>query len=141
MVLSCLPRPFRSGPTPFLKGEDMKCDFCDEEAIISSGHKRCKTHAREQDRIAIHLMILDVFPSLPITKIHELCSEMFGTSDYSFSLMSNIYKILARGPMDRDGWYIKPLPQYIGEVFTEFLRTRHTPFYERTINERIERFY
>jgi hypothetical protein len=86
-------------------------------------------------------MILDVFPSLPITKIHELCSEMFGTFDYSFSLMSRVYGILDRGPKDRAGWYTKPLSQYVGEVFTEFLRVRHTSLYERIINERTERFY
>jgi hypothetical protein len=119
----------------------MKCDFCDNEAIVSSGYRRCKVHAREQDRIAIHLMILDVFPLIPIAKIHELCSEMFGTSDYSFSLMSNVYKILDRGSMGRDGWYITPLPKYVGEVFTEFLRIKHPGFYEKVINERTERFY
>lgn len=121
-----------------------KCDFCDEEAVVISGYKRCKAHAKEQDRIAIHLMILDVFPSIPVTKIHELCSEMFGTEDYGFSsfpALSNISYDLKRGPIDRTGWYTKSQSRYLSEAFEKFLRKKHPEFYKQIKASKIERFY
>jgi len=123
----------------------MKCDFCDEEAVLTSGYHYCQKHARGQDRIAIHNMIVDTFPSITMTRIHQLCSEMFGTEDYGFSTFPRLYAIIDRGPIlkfgPRMGWYAKPQAQYLMDAFSKFLEEKHPQFWLRVKDDRIERFY
>ena len=123
----------------------MKCDFCDEEAVLTSGYHYCPKHARGRDRIAIHNILGDAYPSITLDKIKQVCCEMFETQDYGFSTFPSLYKILDRGPIlkigPRMGWYAKPLEPYLIETFEIYLKNNHEIFWNRVKNDRITRFY
>lgn len=125
----------------------MKCDFdsCDKKVVLISGYHYCAEHARGRDRIAIHNIIQDAFPTITLEKIKQMCCEMFETTDYGFSTFSKLYKIKDRGLLlkngPRVGWYAKPLESYLIETFEVYLRTNHEIFWNRVKNDRIVRFY
>ena len=126
----------------------MKCDFCDEETVLTSGYHYCAEHSRGRDRIVIHNIIQDAFPLVTLEKIKQMCIEMFGTPDYGYSRFPALSKIgngLDRGPVfktgPRTGWYMKPQEIYLVEAFEIHLRINHPKFYERIKGDRVERFY
>jgi hypothetical protein len=126
----------------------MKCDLCDEEAILISGYHYCARHARGRDRIAIHNIIQDAYPMVTLEKIKQICSEMFGTSSYGFSTFPELIKIggdLDRGPIlkigPRAGWFAKPQEVYLIEAFEKHLQINHTAFWGRIKGEKQERYY
>lgn len=123
----------------------MKCDFCDGEAVLTSGYHYCTGHSRGRDRIVIHNIIQDALPTITLDKIKQVCCEMFETDQYGFSTFPRLYKILDRGPIlkigPRAGWYARPQESYLIETFGIYLQKNHPILWNRVKNDRVTRFY
>jgi len=116
-----------------------KCDFCGEKRVThTSGYHYCSACCRKNiDRVWIHNVICDAFPSLTLTQVKGLCGEMFSDDDYGYSKFSNLYKIL-----DRGGWNEKrrrfniPSHIYLVRVFDQFIKVQHPKLFERVKDDR-----
>lgn len=123
----------------------MKCDFCNEKATLTAGYHYCPKHIRGLDRIAIHIILIEAYPTLTLERIKQFCVEMFGIEDYGFSTFPVLYKIHDRGKMYRDarneGWYKKPQALYLIETFELFIQDKYPKFWERIKNDRVVKHY
>jgi len=114
-----------------------KCSFCgDENVILIAGYDYCIPCSRKLDRASIHTVLSRVYRSLTMDNIKELCTEMFGSKDYCFSMFPKLYVIL-----DRGGWieserrFKIPINEYLITVFREYIGQKHPRLFERINHE------
>ncbi len=117
--------------------EKRKCSFCDNEnVVLISGYNYCISCSRRLDRSAIHTVISKFYSPLTMDNIKELCTEMFGTKDYCFSMFPKLYTILDRGQwIFSKHRYKITTTEYLIKVFKEFVKQNHPKIYERINHE------
>ncbi|MBE3137634.1 MAG: hypothetical protein IMZ43_09645 [Thermoplasmata archaeon] len=116
-----------------------KCDICGEEEVTyTSGYHYGPACCRKNvDRVAIHNAICNAFPSLTLTRVKDLCGEMFGDFDYGYSRFPNLYKILDRGGWnEKRGMFNIPSHIYLVRAFEQFIKVQHPKLSERVKNDK-----
>ena len=114
-----------------------KCNFCgDENVVLIAGYDYCIPCSRELDQAAIHNVLSKFYAQLTMDNIHTLCTDMFGSKKYYWSMFPKLYTILDRGPwINKESRFEIPINEYLIKVFHEFIKQNHPKIFERINHE------
>ena len=116
---------------------ERECSFCgDKNVVLISGYNYCIPCSRKLDRTSIHNVLSKFFSSLTMEVIKELCTEMFGSGDYCFSMFPKLYPTLSPGKwIEAERRHEIGINDYLIKVFLKFLQANHPKIFERINHE------